>query len=120
MTDAERDAQHARIQAKGRLVKWLTWALGILLALGMGSVVLISQYELQRLGSVAADTKRNSDRLVDCTTPGGKCYEQGRSTTSGAVGTINRVAITVEYCAGHLGPSATIAALNACVTAIVK
>lgn len=120
MTDAERDAQHARIQAKGRVVKWLTWALGILLALGMGAVVLISQYQLQQLGSVAADTKRNSDRLVDCTTPGGKCYEQGRSATGGAVGTINKVTISAIYCSGKLGPVATIAALNACVAALIK
>lgn len=120
MTDAERETQHARIEAKGQLVRWLTWALAVILALGMGAVVLISQYQLQRLGSVAADTKRNSDRLVDCTTPGGKCYEQGRSATGGAVGTINKVTISAIYCSGKLGPAATVAALNACVTALIN
>lgn len=113
MTDAERETQHARIEAKGRLVKWLTWALAAVLALGMGGTVLISQYELQA-------TRKGTDRLVDCTTPGGKCYEQGRSATGGAVGTINKVTISAIYCSGKLGPAATVAALNACVTALIN
>lgn len=112
--------RHERVARAKRAAKIANYVLGVAVAVMLGYILLNGQAQLQQLGKVAADTKANSDRLVDCTTPGGKCYEQGRSTTSGAVGTINRVAVTVEYCAGHLGPTATIAALNACVVAIVK
>ena len=114
------EQRHERVAKAKRAAKIANYALAVAIAVLLAYLTVNSQVELQQLSKVAKDTKTNSERLVDCTTPGGKCYEQGRSTTSGAIGTINRIAITIEYCAGHLGPTATIAALNACVTAIVK
>lgn len=68
----------------------------------------------------AESTRVGTARLVDCTTPGGKCYEQGRSATSGAVGSINKGTIAAIWCSTHLGNQATIQQLNTCVVAIVK
>lgn len=114
------EERHNRLDHAANTVKALTWAFAITFALMVGYLAVVSSYELQQLRGVAVDTQRNSDRLVDCTTPGGKCYEQGRSTTSGAIGTINKVTIAAVYCSGKLGPTATIAQLSTCVEAMVR
>jgi len=114
------EVRNRRVEKAGQMVHASLLALGVAVAVALAFIVLAQGYQLQKLGGVAADTKRNSDRLVDCTTPGGKCYEQGRSATSGAVGTINRITIAAVYCSGKLGLSATIGDLTACVTAQTK
>jgi hypothetical protein len=108
------------VEHSRRIVRNLSAALVVTTVLMLGYVTVIASYQFQKIIGVANDTRRNSDRLVDCTTPGGKCYEQGRSTTSGAVGSINRVTIAAIYCSGKLGPSASINQLNMCVVSLVK
>lgn len=112
--------RHQRVARAKRSAKIANYVLAVALAVMLGYILLNGQAQLQQLGKVAKDTKTNSDRLVDCTTPGGKCFEQGRSSTSGAIGTINKVTISAIYCSGKLGPAATVAALNACVVALIK
>jgi hypothetical protein len=109
-----------KVDRARQAVKTLSIALVVACAVMLGYVTVVASYQLQQLHGVAIDTKRNSDRLVDCTTPGGKCYEQGRSTTTGAVGSINKVTVAAIYCSGKLGPKATIDQLNSCVTTLVK
>lgn len=82
--------------------------------------ILFNIYLSLKTQQIALDTRRGADRLVDCTTPGGKCFEQGRSATSGAIGTINKATIATVYCNNNLGPKATIAQLSSCVKALVK
>lgn len=103
----------ARVEHAKLWVKNFAWLLGITVFL-----MLLASIVIQTV--VASETHRNTNRLVDCTTPGGKCYEQGRSTTSGAVGSINKITIAAIYCSGKLGPGATIIQLNTCVQAQVK
>jgi hypothetical protein len=118
MTEAR--VRKEKVRKAGRVVKFLSWVLVAAAVILLGLVVVVQGYQLQKLTGVAADTKRNSDRLVDCTTPGGKCFEQSRSATSGAVGSINRVTVAAIYCSGKLGPTATIDAINHCVATQIK
>lgn len=114
------EQRHQRVAKAKRAAKIANYALAVGIAILLAYLTVNSQVQLQQLGKVASDTKTNSDRLVDCTTPGGKCYEQGRNATSGAVGTINKVTVSAIYCSGKLGPTATVGQLNACVVALIK
>jgi hypothetical protein len=110
----------ARINRAGLMLKAATVALAVAVGVVLAMIVIGQAVQLQKLGKIASDTRVGTERLVDCTTPGGKCYEQGRSTTTGAVGSINKVTVATVYCSGKLGPKATIDQLNACVTTLVK
>lgn len=88
--------------------------LGILLVnLVIGAVVAVGVYKLQNL----AETNRaNGQLIVDCTTPGGTCYDQAQQQTGAAVATLSRVVVAAVECADQLdGP-----AVQACITARVK
>jgi hypothetical protein len=107
--------RRAEVLARAAVVAFVAAVMAVLVMVVVGQAV-----QLQKLGKIANDTRAGTDRLVDCTTPGGKCYEQGRSTTSGAVGSINKVTVAAIYCSGKLGPKATLDQLNVCVAALVK
>lgn len=49
--------------------------------------------------SIASDTRNTNARMADCTTPGGRCYEQGTKRTSGAIQTILHTQIAALQCA---------------------
>lgn len=44
-----------------------------------------------------------NDQVASCTTPGGTCYEQGRTRTSGAISAVVQISIFVSQC-GRLYP----------------
>ncbi len=47
--------------------------------------------------------KQTNDRVADCTTVGGKCYEEGRKRTGEAIRSLTRISIYVSQC-GRLWP----------------
>ncbi len=47
--------------------------------------------------------KETNDRVADCTTVGGKCYEEGRKRTGEAIGSLTRISVYVSQC-GRLYP----------------
>jgi hypothetical protein len=51
---------------------------------------------------IAHDTKRNADTLIDCTTPGGRCYEEGRARTGEAVAVLQGVQLYIVECSRAL------------------
>ncbi len=59
-----------------------------------------------------------NDQVASCTTPGGACYEQGRTRTDGAVSAVVRISIYVSQCGrlypGESGPEYDVK-LQACV-----
>src|SRR4030095_704004 len=91
----------------------LTWMLYSSTAVMLAVIVVMLSLQLQRIADVGA-------RQLDCTTPGGACYEQGMQAQSDAVGNVNKTTIATVYCSGQLGPKATVAQLNLCVQALVK
>lgn len=46
-----------------------------------------------------ANSKDTLDRVVDCTEPGGKCFNEGAERTAEAVGNIGRLSVYAAACA---------------------
>jgi hypothetical protein len=61
-------------------------------------LVLASVAAVTVLVYVAYQNKKNGDRLIDCTTPGHACYEQGQTQTASAVETLVASAIAANAC----------------------
>lgn len=53
---------------------------------------------LQQAKNAAVSSKRTADRIEDCTTPGGACFERSQSTTSGAIAGISTVTVRATAC----------------------
>ena len=68
---------------------------------------------------VITQVQKSTNTLIDCTTPSHGCYERGRSATSGAVGTINRVTIAAIACSKIPG-NTTLTQIQVCVQKSVK
>lgn len=61
-------------------------------------VVLIGVVTWQS-NQVVRSTQQTNDVIVDCTTPGGQCYEDGRRRTGAAVADLIRASTYVAQCA---------------------
>ena len=85
--------------------------------------VVWSLVELQRLSKNSNElnqlTVTISERLQDCTTPGGSCYEQSRSGSSGAIRDINNITIAAAACADREGVD-TVADIRKCIEDTLK
>ncbi len=79
----------------GHINMVLTVVVAVLVAL-----VLAIGWQNNRLATDVADTNKI---MVDCTTPGGRCYEQGRVRTDSAVSSVVRISVFVSQC-GRLWP----------------
>lgn len=55
------------------------------------------------VGLIGWQTYRVNATIADCTTAGGRCYEESRSRTTGAVGSIAQISVFVSQC-GRLWP----------------
>lgn len=64
-------------------------------------------------------SQRTLDAILDCSTPGGKCYARSKSQYAKAVGDINRVVILASACSVGLNPHMKVAdrqtAIQGCV-----
>lgn len=67
-------------------------------------VVLVALF-----GVVMLQVSQTNERVADCTTPGGRCYEDGRARTGSAVADLIRAEVAVAECArqwpGESGPA---------------
>ena len=54
---------------------------------------------VDRIEELAELNRRNGDRVIDCTTPKGQCFEESQRRTGAAVGTINEITVLAAYCA---------------------
>jgi hypothetical protein len=56
-----------------------------------------------------AQTRETNQRMVDCTAPGGRCYEEGKARTGSAINAILRADVFVSECSrlrpGESGPA---------------
>lgn len=81
--------------------------LGVLLVLALFvSMVLVIGWQNNR---VISQVRETNNRVADCTTAGGQCFEDGRRRTGGAIDAITRISIYVALCArlypGESGPA---------------
>lgn len=109
-----------KLEAAAR--KYYAWrvTLTTVIALSVVATLVVVLLSFGKLISLATDTHRNTDTLVNCTTPGHSCYEAGRSATSGAVGTIGKIVIAASFCVKNLDHNATQAQIQSCVNAQVN
>ncbi len=66
-------------------------------------LLLVAVVLVAAAGLVGWQVKATSDRVADCTTAGGTCYEEGRERTGAAIATLTRISIYVSQC-GRLYP----------------
>lgn len=106
-------------EAQRRKENYVTMAVGTLMALFMLLILVVAFQNNQ----IAADAKATADRMADCTTAGGKCYEEGRTRTSGAIGDIIKASVYMAECSrlhpGEAGPAFD-RSLEACVESRLK
>lgn len=60
------------------------------------------------------EAEQQRDRLIDCTTPGGRCFEDSQKRTADAVGNLNEITVFAAACADKAGVN-TVAQIQACV-----
>lgn len=105
----EPDREELRRAARARALKNLaavSLILGVVVLLGFSAwtVTLIrdtqvgSRTTLQQARNAAAAAKVTADRIEDCTSPGGACFERAQRQTSGAVAGINTITVRAAAC----------------------
>lgn len=80
------------------LLHFLAGLVGFLMALAVVTSLLFNIVQIGRLTEIAETNRANGQRLIDCTTPGGQCFEDGNDRTGEAIGTINEVTILAASC----------------------
>jgi hypothetical protein len=105
----EPDGDELRKAARARALKNLSQvafvvALMLLLGFSAWNVVLIrgtqvnNRTTLSQAQRAAIAAKVTADRIEDCTTPGGDCFERAQRQTSGAVAGINTITVRATAC----------------------
>ncbi len=89
---------HAAEQARKKANRLNTFLLVI--AVVLVAVVAIVGWQNNRLANQVRDTNAH---IADCTTVGGKCYEEGRGRTGEAITAVVRISVLVSQC-GRLYP----------------
>lgn len=84
-------------------------ALGVLATAVALTLIVVSTFKLQ---GIAETNRRNGERVIDCTTPGGDCFNESTARTGEAVGSINEVTVAAVACAQK---NTGIAAIQECV-----
>lgn len=69
---------------------------------------------MARLEAITTSTNSNSQLLIDCTSPTGKCYQDGQRRTGSAIGTINQVSIYAAYCS-KIPSNTTVKQIETCI-----
>ena len=72
-----------------------------------------NQQRAQQSRQVIRQSADTSQRIADCTTPGGQCYEQGSKRTAGAVNAI----LYIDVCVAR-NPQASLDELRACAAKV--
>jgi hypothetical protein len=102
-TDLKGDL-HSAEQARRR-----SNAIGLSLLAALILIVLAVLVVAAQNNRIAAQTADTNQRMSDCTTPGGKCYNQGAQRTGSAIASILRAQIALGECSrlypGESGPA---------------
>ena len=103
---------------KPHTARTIGWAIVGLAITGLVVGVVATVFATYSLLSVVREQQKTNvgtnERIVDCTTPGGKCYQQGQERTGQAVGDILKGATYAIACADKRGVQ-TEAEIQACV-----
>ncbi len=117
--------QRAAVEAaergrRRRAERWVTGLLVVALLMLGGLVTLVLQFEHDRRDRSAASAENLrrieaiNERIADCTTAGGDCYEQGQARTGAILVEVTRIQILVDLC-GRVADNDTLAEMEKCV-----
>lgn len=70
------------------------------------------------IGRAADAAVSTNDQILDCLTPGGKCYEQSRTNSKTTVASINEVTAYAAVCADRPGTQ-TLADIRLCIGTLI-
>lgn len=91
----------ARAQSRNRI----NMALLGMLVLFVGAILVVAFQN----NTIAQQTRTTNDKMADCSTPGGKCYEEGAVRTGNAIKSVLRAQIALGECSrlypGEAGPA---------------
>lgn len=76
-------------------------------------------YTVFLIRSSQTSNRHLTTTILDCTTPGGKCYQESKQQTDQAVGSLTqielKIVIAVKYCGNQLPKTATVTEITNCV-----
>lgn len=108
-------------EAQRRKENLISMAVGVLIIIFIALVlgVAIQNRSISNDAATSArEAKRSADVVADCTTPQGKCYQDGTKRTGGAVGNLVRAQIIVAEC--DRANRASDSAFKACLATRLK
>lgn len=70
------------------------------------------------IGRAADAAVSTNDQILDCLTPGGKCYEQSRTNSKTTVASINEVTAYAAVCADRPGTQG-LSAIRLCIADLI-
>ncbi len=85
------------------------------------NAVLIKQVEnqAQQNLNILGVVNGNSDLLIDCNTPGGKCFDESEKRSVESIGSVNAIAIAAAFCADQRGTK-TSSEFRKCINQIIS
>jgi hypothetical protein len=106
-TTEELEVHHAKWEVTFVI---LTRALVILMTIAVAITTYFTVITLTEIERISARnnelnelTVKISQRLEDCTTPSGACYQESNARTGEAIGSINQITIIAAACADQQG-----------------
>lgn len=93
------EAARRRAEAARRRANRINLGVLAVVALLVAAMLVIGYQNNQ----LAQEVSRTNEQVADCTTPGRRCYEEGRARTNGAVAAVVRISVFVSQC-GRLYP----------------
>ncbi len=109
------DRQLWRVRIRAGLV---LVAIAVLLIGGQLSLTIRFEQERKERSAANIENLRRieaiNERIADCTTAGGDCYEQGQKRTGAVLVEVTRIQILVDLC-GRVADNDTLAEMERCV-----
>lgn len=96
---------------------WIAFLIIFCMVGGLGWLVIRSQHNapvISHIDSVSTDTSNILNFIVDCTTPGHKCYEDGQKNTAGVIQKLEDIILLASVCSKVPGNN-TVQEIKACV-----
>lgn len=121
MSEERRSIELSNVNKWRSIYRTLLIALGVLIiaAQAAGLVLLIVRQDTNtgksdRTLSILQGVQATNRFIINCTTPGHKCYEDSHHNTASTIQQLDEVIVLANFCAGVPGNN-TLAKVRACV-----
>lgn len=112
----QRKDEASRLDNKVRLYGITRTVLSILVVAFMLVSSTINVWTLTEVQDQSKGNGATLARLIDCTTPGGTCYEESNARTGVAIASINKYTLAAAWCARRVPRTAPESQYRVCVT----